>query len=51
MCSRKISGTQIESQALESQGEELELNSGGTGEPLKVLERKRDFYQVFTLEI
>lgn len=42
MCNGKISDNQI-GKGLENQNEELELNAGGTGEPLKVLERKGKF--------
>lgn len=41
-CSGKISSTQI-GKVLENQDEEIELNPGGTGEPLKVLEREGEF--------
>lgn len=39
VCNGKISGNQI-GKGLENQNEEFELNAGGTGEPLKVLERE-----------
>lgn len=38
----KISGNQI-GKGLENQDEEFELNAGGTGEPLMVLEREGKF--------
>lgn len=44
-CSRKISSTQI-GKILESQDAEIELNSGGTGELLKVLGKEGEFIRL-----